>query len=85
MFKTTARLMVTAAATTLAFAPVAASANCACDAPIYGAAAPGEGRTAKGEKVIAPGILAALFAAAAAAGIIIIADDDDDNQSPGGN
>jgi hypothetical protein len=88
MFKTTAKIMATAAAAGLAFAPIAASANTrAADAPVYSAASgPGLDRSVEGEGVIAPGILAAIFAALIAAGIIIIADDDDDdNQSPGAN
>jgi len=88
MIKATIRLVATVAAASLAFAPIAASANTrAGDSDTsYTAAAsqPGQGRDATGEKLIAPGILGAILAAAAAAGIIIIIDDDD-NQSPGGN
>ncbi|MEO1729288.1 MAG: hypothetical protein AAFR64_00955 [Pseudomonadota bacterium] len=91
MIKTTSRLVMTAAAASLAFAPIAATANTrAADskATYTTASAPGEGVTAEGEKLEGTaGILVALLAAAAiVGGIIIIAeDDDDDNQSPGGN
>ncbi|MEL6487661.1 MAG: hypothetical protein AAFQ13_11040, partial [Pseudomonadota bacterium] len=49
------------------------------------ASVPGEGRSADGEKLVAPGILVAIIAAAAAAGVIVIIDNGDDNQSPGAN
>ena len=77
---------MTAAAASLAFAPIAATANTRAADSTATYAAPGEGRDAKGEKLVAPGVLVAILAAAAAAGaIIILSDDDDDNQSPGGN
>jgi hypothetical protein len=94
MFKTTSRLIVTAAAASMAFAPIAAQANTRASdsAPVYtsGAASqPGLARAAEGESFVGrPGVLIALFAAAAAIGaIILIADEDDEdtdqNQSPG--
>jgi len=82
------RLLMTAAAAGMALAPIAATAKtrAADSAPTYtSVSAPGEGREADGEKLVAPGILVAILAAAAAAGVIIIIDDDDDNQSPGAN
>ena len=82
------RLVLTAAAAGMAFAPIAATAKTrAADsgATYTSVSAPGEGREADGEKLVAPGILVAILAAAAAAGVIIIIDDDDDNQSPGAN
>ena len=90
MIKTTSRLVMTAAAASLAFAPIAANANTrAADstATYTTASAPGEGVDAKGEKLAgAPGILLALFGGGLIiAAIIIAADEDDDNQSPGGN
>lgn len=82
------RLLMTAAAAGLAFAPIAATAKTrAADngATYTSVSVPGEGRDADGEKLVAPGILVAILAAAAAAGVIVIIDDDDDNQSPGAN
>lgn len=91
MFKTITRLTVTAAAASMAFAPIAAQANTRAgdSAAIYtnSAAQPGLARSAEGEDFVGrPGVLIALFAAAAVIGaIVIIADDDgdDDNASPG--
>lgn len=89
MIKTTSRLVMTAAAASLAFAPIAASAKtrAADSGTVYtpAASAPGQGRAAEGERLVAPGVLAAILAAAAAIGVVIIIDSDDDNQSPGGN
>ena len=92
MIKTTSRLVMTAAAASLAFAPIAATANTrAADskATYTTASAPGQGVAAEGEKLEAEGgvgiIIAILGAAAIVGGIIILAEDDDDNQSPGGN
>ena len=82
------RLLMTAAAAGLAFAPIAATAKTRAGnsavtyAPV---SAPGQGRDADGEKLVAPGILVAILSAAAAAGVIVIIDDGDDNQSPGAN
>lgn len=81
------RFVMTIAAASLAFAPVAVSAKTrAGDSAVSYApvSAPGEGREARGEKLVAPGILLAILTAAAAAGVIIIIDDGD-NQSPGAN
>lgn len=88
MMKPVSRLMMTAAAVGMAFAPIAAQANTRAgdNAPVYtsnSASQPGVGRAAEGEQLVGvPGILAIIFAAAAVAGVIIILDDDDD-QSPG--
>ncbi|MEL6237961.1 MAG: hypothetical protein AAFQ90_05135 [Pseudomonadota bacterium] len=87
MFAKTSRLVLTAALTSLAFAPIAASAKtrAADSSAVYTASAPGKGREAEGEKLVAPSILLAILAAAAAAGVIVIIDDGDDGQSPGAN
>lgn len=81
------RVVMTIAAAGLAFAPVAVSAKTRAGdsvANYKSVSSPGEGREARGEKLVAPGILLAILAAAAAAGVIIIIDDSD-NQSPGAN
>ncbi|MEM9311208.1 MAG: hypothetical protein AAGA34_07145 [Pseudomonadota bacterium] len=80
------RLVMASAAASLVFVPIAASANTRAtdNTTVYAASAPGKGREAEGEKLVAPGILLAIIAAAAAAGVIVIIDDDDD-QSPGAN
>lgn len=89
MFKTTTRLIVGAAAASLAFAPIAAQANTRAgdSAPVYSTstAQPGLARSAEGEELRGtPGILIALLAAAAAiAGIVVMADNEDDDISPG--
>ena len=89
MIKTMSRLMVTAAAASMAFAPIAAQANTrASDStPVYTetASQPGLARSAEGEEVRgAPSILLALLAAAAAiGGILAVTNGDDDGQSPG--
>ncbi len=90
MKKFASRLAMTAAAASMAFAPIAAQANTRAgdSSTIYSASAtsaPGVGRSADGESLEGTsGILAILFLAAAVAGIIIIIDDED-NQSPGAN
>ena len=90
MKKLASRLAMTAAAASMAFAPIAAQANTRAgdSSTVYSASAvsqPGIGRDADGEALEGtPGILAILFLAAAVAGIIIIIDDED-NQSPGAN
>ena len=89
MFKTTTRLIVGAAAASMAFAPIAAQANTRAgdSAPVYSTstAQPGLARSAEGEELRGtPGILIALLAAAAAiAGIVVMADNEDDDISPG--
>lgn len=89
MIKATSRVMVAAAAASMAFAPIAVQANTrAADAPVYNtssAAQPGMGREADGEEVKGtPGILIAILGVAAAiGGIVAITDDSDDDQSPG--
>jgi hypothetical protein len=84
------RLAVAVAGASMAFAPISATAatRAADNTTVYqaSAAVPGTGRAAKGEKLVSPGILLAVFAGAAIiAGIVIAADDGDDNQSPGAN
>lgn len=88
--KMISKVLATTAAAVLAIAPAAAQANTRAgdSGKVYSAAAsqPGQGKDAKGENLVAPGILIAVLAAAAAAGIIIVVDDDDDDeddQSPG--
>ena len=89
MFKTTSRVMVSAAAASMAFAPIAAQANTRASdsAPVYTseAAQPGLNRSAEGEELRGtPGVVIALLAAAAAVGgIVVLAGNDDDDQSPG--
>ena len=88
MMKLMSRALVTAAAASMAFAPIAVQANTRAgdSTPVYTTnAQPGLARTAEGEDMRGngTGIILAIFAAAAAiAGIIIIADGDD-GQSPG--
>ena len=89
MIKTMSRLMVTAAAASMAFAPIAVQANTRAsdNAPVYTntTSQPGLERSAEGEELRgAPSILIALLAAAAAiGGIIAVTNNDDDGQSPG--
>ncbi len=89
MIKTMSRLMVAAAATSMAVAPIAAQANTRAgdSAPVYTSSVsqPGLARSAEGEELRGgAGILIALLAAAAAiGGIIAVADTEDDDQSPG--
>lgn len=81
------RFVMTIAAAGLVFAPVGASGKTRAGdstAKYTSVASPGKGREARGEKLVAPGILLAILTAAAAAGIIVLIDDDD-NQSPGAN
>lgn len=92
MFKTS-KVIMTAAAASLAFAPIAAQANtrAADSAPVYtstSAAQPGLGRSDEGEAIVGvPGILIGIFAAAAVIGGVVIAssgdEDNDETQSPG--
>ena len=90
MFKKTSKVIMTAAAAGLAFAPIAAQANtrAADAAPVYTntTAQPGQGRAAEGENAVgATGILIAIFAGAAVIGGIAIAagEDNNENVSPG--
>ena len=90
MFKMTSKVIMTAAAAGMAFAPIAAQANtrAADAAPVYSntASQPGQGRADEGENAVGTtGILVAIFAGAAIIGGIAIAasEDDDENQSPG--
>lgn len=88
------KIITTAAAVGLAFAPIAAQANtrAADSAPVYTSASasqPGLGRTAEGEDIVGvPGVIIGVLAAAAVIGAIVIASSEDDedtdpNQSPG--
>lgn len=91
MIKTMSRMAMTAAAATLAFAPIAAQANTRAsdNAPVYtsnSASQPGLGRAAEGEEVAGKGagiVILLLAAAAVIAGIVVLADNEDDDQSPG--
>jgi len=87
--KTASRLLVAAAAASMAFAPIAAHANTRASdrTAVYNVSAsqPGIGREDDGEQV-ASGvsiILALLASAAIIGGIIFASDSDDDGQSPG--
>ncbi|MEP0391130.1 MAG: hypothetical protein ABJ205_02885 [Erythrobacter sp.] len=88
------KIITTAAAAGLAFAPIAAQAKtrAADSAPVYtstSAAQPGLGRSAEGENVVGvPGVIIGILAAAAVIGAVVIASSEDDedtdpNQSPG--
>lgn len=90
MIKAMSRVMVTAAAASMAFAPIAVQANTRASeaTPVYttsSTAQPGMGRTAEGEEVKGTrGILIAILAlAAVVGGIVAVTDDADDDQSPG--
>lgn len=96
MFKTTSKVIMTAAAAGLAFAPIAVQANtrAGAQAPVYTSSTssqPGLGRSEDGEGVVGvPGILIAVFSAAAVIGGIAVASsedaedtDSDSTQSPG--
>lgn len=87
MMKTFSRMMLAAAATTLAVTPIAAQAGTrASDSgAVYSVSAPGLGRAAEGEKAASGStIILAIFAAiAVGAGIYFAADSDDNGQSPG--
>ncbi|MHA7820235.1 MAG: hypothetical protein ACX930_11365 [Erythrobacter sp.] len=89
MRKIVSRALVSAAAVSMAFAPIAAQANTRAgdNAPVYSSetvSQPGLAREADGEEMRGGAgiILLILAAAAAIAGIVIIADGDD-GQSPG--
>lgn len=83
------RVAVVTAGLGMALSPIASSAATrASDNPnVYqmASSAPGIGRSAEGEELVAPGILVAVLAGAAIIGGIVIIDGDDDNQSPGAN
>lgn len=88
MMKTVNRMIVTAAAASMAVLPVAAQANTRAgdNGAIYSTSAPGLGRTADGEEVGGGGssiILALIAAGLIIGGIITATDSDDDGQSPG--
>jgi len=88
MIKTATRMMIAAAAASMAFAPIAAQAGTrAGDAgAVYSAAsAPGMGRSADGEALDGGSsiILALLAAGLIISGIIFAIDSNDQGQSPG--
>lgn len=86
MMITVSRLMLAAAATSLAFAPVAVQAGTRAgdNGSVYSANA-GLGRSADGESVASgAAFILALFASAAIiSGIVFATDEDDTGQSPG--
>ena len=90
MKKIVSRVVLTAAAVTMAALPIAAQANTRAgdSGAVYSASAPGLGREAEGEE-LAGGfslIVALIAAAAVIAGVITVSElssDDDDDQSPG--
>jgi len=80
------RLMMTAAAATMAFAPIAAQAGTRAsdNASVYSVSAPGVGRGDEGESISGGGIVLAIFAVIlVGAGIFFAVDSEDDGQSPG--
>lgn len=87
MMKTVNRVLLTAAAASMAVLPVAAQANTRAgdNGAIYSQSAPGIGRDAEGESIGNGGkILLALIAAGLVTfGIIKATDSKDDGQSPG--
>jgi hypothetical protein len=90
MMKTMSRLLVTAAAASMAFAPIAAQANTRAgdSTSVYAGvqAAPGFARADDGEDMAGkPGaiILALLAAAAAITGIVFVSSQASSGQSPG--
>jgi hypothetical protein len=89
MIKTVSRMMMTAAAASLAIAPIAVQAGTrASDSgSVYSVAssAPGIGRADEGESAVSgiAVILALLAAGLIGAGIYFATDSDDDGQSPG--
>jgi hypothetical protein len=89
MTKFATRMMMTAAAATMAFAPIAAQAGTRASdkGSVYSVSAPGVGRAANGEEQdggSASAIIIGLLAAAAViAGIYFVADSNDNGQSPG--
>ena len=89
MMKIMSRAMVTAAATSMALAPIAVQANTRAgdNAPVYTstAAQPGMARSAEGENVRGGSsiLLLLLAGSAAIAGIVVAASNGDGDQSPG--
>lgn len=89
MFKATWKVIMTAAAAGLAFAPIAAQANTRAgdQAPVYtssSSAQPGLGRSAEGEGVVGvPAILIGIFSAAAIVGGIAVASSEDSEDTGG--
>ncbi len=82
--KTLSRMMLVAAASALAIAPVAAQAGTRASEG-SSVSAPGQGRTAKGEKIKGASaiVLALLGAGLVVAGIVSASSSDDKGQSPG--
>lgn len=87
MMKTATRMIMAAAATSMAVLPVAAQANTRAgdSGTVYSSAQPGLGRAAEGESVASGlSIIIALFSSALIIGGIIFAtESDDEGQSPG--
>lgn len=88
MMKSATRMMVAAAAASLAFAPIAAQAGTRAGdsgAVFAASSAPGMGRSADGESLDSGTsiILALLAAGLVIAGIVAAADSNDNGQSPG--
>lgn len=86
MIKIATRMMMTAAAASMAFAPIAVQAGTRAsdNSSVYSVSAPGVGREAEGESVRGGGIVLAIFAAVLiGAGIFFAVDSDDQGQSPG--
>jgi hypothetical protein len=89
MFKTASRLLMTAAAASLAFAPIAAQANTRAgdNSRVYtsdSSAQPGLERDAEGEGLVGlPGLLAAILGVAAVAITVVIVEEIDDDDGDG--
>jgi hypothetical protein len=87
MMKTASRMMMAAAAATMAIAPVAAQANTRAgdSGSVYSVSAPGLGRSDKGESLTSGAsiILGLLGFAAFVAGVYLATESDDKGQSPG--
>lgn len=91
MIKIASRMLLSAAAASMAVLPVVAQANTRAgdSGAIYSVSTPGVGRSAEGESIAGGAILLAIFAGAGivagalyAAGVIG-EDDDEEGQSPG--
>lgn len=87
MMKTANRMLLAAAAASMAFMPIAAQANTRAGdgGSVYNVSAPGLGRSADGESVEGGTaiILALLAAGLIIGGIIFATDSEDEGQSPG--
>lgn len=85
--KTVSRMMIAAAASSLAFAPIAAQAatRASDGGQVYSVSTPGMGRAAQGESAKSGSsiILALIGAGVFFAGLFFAFDSDDNGQSPG--